>query len=85
MQGHVQKHGTDDPTLWGSFLGWSEMTLFDHPCLQPALDQFPGGERAELGEKVGMVDSVECRRQVSVECPTPAGGLAVRDGEDALR
>jgi hypothetical protein len=61
--------------------------LVDHTRLQPLLDQSPGRERAELPEKMRMVDSVERRRQVRVERPPPARVLpagGVENGFDRI-
>ncbi|MGP8180009.1 MAG: hypothetical protein ACLP1E_04360, partial [Acidimicrobiales bacterium] len=40
-----------------SLLGRGEPTFLDHARLQPLSDLFPGGERAEQIEKMGVIDS----------------------------
>ncbi len=72
VQGDVKQQWAGDPALRSSLLGGDEPTLFDHARLQPLSDLFPGGERAELGEKPVMVDSVERRCQVRVKHPPAA-------------
>ncbi len=69
VQGHVQQQGTDHPALRGALLGRGELAAFEHSRLQPALDQSPGGEGTELGEKMVVVDPVERRLQVRVQHP----------------
>lgn len=84
VQRHVQQQGADHPALGSSLLGWAEPTLLDHARLQPALDLFPGRERAEMGEEPVMVDPVERRCQVRVEHPPTARVRTPRHMEDGL-
>ena len=66
--------------LGGSLLGWRECPVFDHPGLEPARDHVPGGECPERGQKPGMADFVERRRQVGVYDPHPLA-VALQRGE----
>ncbi len=52
--------------------------MVDHPCCQPLRDQSPGGERAEHGQQMRMVDAVKCRCQVRVQHP-PASRVRTLD------
>ena len=71
MQGDVQQHGADHPTLRGSLGGGGELRPFDDTGAQPALDVFPRGETAEHRQQMPMIDAVECRRQIGIENPPP--------------
>jgi site-specific DNA recombinase len=82
--GYPLRWGRHHPTLGSALLGRSESTVFCHPGLKPALDQLLGGEAPQVGQQVGMVDAVECRRQVGVEYPTPPHGVAGEGFEDGL-
>ena len=87
VQGNVQQRRGDHPALRGSLLGRGEPTVLDHARLQPLRDQSPGGERAEHGQKVVMVDAVERRRQIRVEHPPALRVLALQrqvDGRDRV-
>jgi hypothetical protein len=84
VQSNVQQQRTCYPTLRSSLLGRGEPTVLDHTRLEPAGDESPGWERAELAEQVIMINAVERRRQVSVERPPPPGVRAPGDVEDGV-
>ena len=73
------------PALGSSLLGRGEpLALLEHARLQPGADQVPAGKRAEHGEKVVVVDSVERRGQVRVQNPQPFRVLAAHRVEQGL-
>src|ERR1700745_1312552 len=39
MHVHVTQHDADRTALWGSFLVWIDLAVFQDACLQPAPDQ----------------------------------------------
>ena len=84
VQGHVHQHGADHPALRAAPLGWSEATLVEYSRRQPLLDPSPGGEGAELGEEVGVLNPVERGGQVGIQCPQALTGLPSRGHEDCL-
>ena len=85
MEGDVQEQRADHPTLGSSLLGRGEpLALLEHARLQPGADQVPAGKRAEHGEKVVVVDSVERRGQVRVQHPQPFRVLAAHRVEQGL-
>ena len=82
---YLLRWGRDDPALRGALLGRSEpLARLEHARLQPVPDHVPGGERAELRQKMRMVDLVERARQVRVQSPHPPGPRAAADVEDGL-
>lgn len=50
VQGDIQEQRADHPALGSPLPGRGVPTLFDHAGLEPAGDESPGWERAELGE-----------------------------------
>src|SRR5208282_1531681 len=83
--GYLLRWGREDPALRGALLGRSEpLARLEHARLQPVPDHVPGGERAELRQKIRMVDLVERARQVRVQSPHPPGPRAAADVEDGL-
>ena len=85
VEGDVQEQRADHPALGSSLLGWGEpLALLEHARLQPGADHVPCGKRAEHGEKVVVVDSVERRGQVRVQDPQPFRVLAAHRVEQGL-
>ena len=82
VQCHVHERGADHPALGSSLPGRGEPAVLDHARPEPLAHQFPGGEGAQRGEDVIMAEPVECRLQVGVEHPQPAGVLAGCRGVD---
>jgi hypothetical protein len=80
MECHVHHQRADHTALRSSLLGWREDPVLDRPGRQPARDHVAGGEGSECGEKPGMIDFVERRRQVGVYDPHPLA-LAFQRGE----
>ncbi len=72
------------PALGSSLLGRGEPPVLDHARPQPLLDHSPCGERAELGENMGMIETVERCRQVCVEHPPSLRAFTVGDVVDGL-
>ena len=73
------------PALGSSLLSRGEpLALLEHARLQPGADQIPAGKRAERGQKVVVVDSVERRGQVRVQHPQPLRVLAAQRVEQGL-
>lgn len=76
--------GRDHPALRGALLGRCEPAAVHHSRLQPAPDEFPGGEGSELVQEVVVIDAVERRCQIRVEHPHPLGPWALASGVDRL-
>ena len=75
-------HRRDYPLRWGRDHAALRSSLrsrrealarLEHARLQPAPDHVPGRERPGRAEKMIMIDAVERRGQVRVQCPHPLG------------
>ena len=85
MQGDVQEQGADHAALRSSLVGRCEpFARLEHTRLQPIANHFPGREWPDHRHQVGMIDSIERRRQVSVENPLTLRGLALQRLVDGL-
>ena len=82
VQRHVHDHWADHAALGYSFPGQRDLLVFHHPGPQPPADESPGGKRPQRAEDVIMTEPVECRLQVRVQHPQPAGILAGCRGVD---
>ena len=66
-------------------LGRGEPASLDHARLQPVPDKTPSEKCPESGEKVVVIDSVECRYQVrGAEYPLPVRVAALAGQKDRL-